>query len=397
MDLAIKDARQHVGKFVVTTAGVGLLITIVLVMNGIFRGNVADGLWLIRDIDADLWVVERGRGGPFNEPSRIPEDAYRSVAATPGVLRTSPFISYTVERRIAGSSHHFTIIGYDVFGSLGGPRGIVAGRGIERPRFEMVTDEKLGLVPGDRIRLGVHEITVVGTTRGAVDSGGNPVAYLSLTDAQEILYQQDNRALEQQRAASRQQLADAGLLPPQVERLLPLLAGRTETISAVLVQLAPGHRAEEVARHIEDWLYLDVFTTAEQEELMLKGRLERMTAVLGLFRSLLVVVAIVIMALLMYVLTIGKIKSIATLKLIGAGNPVIVRMIMEQSIVLTVGSFGFALLLTPLIRAWFPRNLIMLPSETLITFLVLLGGGLLASLFGIWHALRTPPSEALGG
>lgn len=397
MDLAVKDARRHLGKFVVTTAGVGLLITIVLIMNGIFRGNVADGLWLVHDIRADLWVVERGRGGPFNEPSRIPEDSYRSVAATPGVVRTSPFIAYTVERQLAGSSQHFTIIGYDVFGELGGPGRIVAGRGIERARFEMVADAKLGLELGERVRLGLHELTVVGRTRGAVDSGGNPLVYLSLTDAQEILYQQDNRALELQRARSRRQLEDAGLPASQVDKLLPLLAGGTETISAVLVKLAPGRVPEEVARHIEDWLHLDAFTTAEEEELMLKGRLERMTAVLGLFRSLLVVVAIVIMALLMYVLTMGKIKAIAALKLIGAGNWVIVRMILEQSVVLTVGSFGFALALAPLIRRWFPRTLVMLPSETLITFLVLLAGGLVASLFGIWHALRTPPSEALGG
>lgn len=397
MDLAIKDARRHLGKFVVTTAGVGLLITIVLIMNGIFRGNIADGLWLINDIDADLWVVERGRGGPFNEPSRIPEDAYRSVAATPGVARTGPFIAYTVERRLGGSSRHFTIIGYDVFGELGGPGRIVAGRTIERPRFEMVADAKLGLQLGERVRLGLHELTVVGTTRGAVDSGGNPLAYMSLTDAQEILYQQDNRALELQRARSREELERAGVPPGQADRLLPLLAGGTETISAVLVEVAPGHRPEEVGRHIQEWLHLDAFTTAEEEELMLKGRLERMTAVLGLFRSLLVVVAIVIMALLMYVLTMGKIKAIAALKLIGASNWVIVRMILEQSVVLTVGSFGFAYALAPVIRTWFPRTLIMLPSETLITFLVLLAGGLLASLFGIWHALRTPPSEALGG
>ncbi len=57
---------------------------------------------------------------------------------------------------------------------------------------------------------------------------------------------------------------------------------------------------------------------------------------LGLFRGLLVVVSIVIIALIVYVLTIEKIKSIATLKLIGAPNRVIVRLIMEQSLALTL-------------------------------------------------------------
>ena len=44
MDLAVRDIRRHVGKFVATIVGVGLLLTIVLVMNGIYQGNIADGV-----------------------------------------------------------------------------------------------------------------------------------------------------------------------------------------------------------------------------------------------------------------------------------------------------------------------------------------------------------------
>ena len=82
MDLALKDVRRHAGKFVATIVGVGLLLSIVLVMNGIYQGNIEDGVWLIDNTATDLWVVERGRGGPFNEASRIPLDSYKSVAAT---------------------------------------------------------------------------------------------------------------------------------------------------------------------------------------------------------------------------------------------------------------------------------------------------------------------------
>ena len=77
MDLAVKDIRRHLGKFFATIIGVGLLLTIVLVMNGIYQGNIADGVWLIDNTAIDLWVVERGRGGPFNESSRIPLDTYK--------------------------------------------------------------------------------------------------------------------------------------------------------------------------------------------------------------------------------------------------------------------------------------------------------------------------------
>ena len=47
MDLALKDIRRHLGKFIATIAGVAMLLSIVLVMNGIYQGNIADGVWLI--------------------------------------------------------------------------------------------------------------------------------------------------------------------------------------------------------------------------------------------------------------------------------------------------------------------------------------------------------------
>jgi putative ABC transport system permease protein len=397
MDLALRDTRRHLGKFFATTVGVGMLLAIVLVMNGIYRGNIFDGIWLIENTAADLWVVEYGRGGPFNESSRIPADAHKSVAAAPGVARASPFIVYAAQRELAGASQQFTIVGYDVFGGLGGPGRLVAGRSLEAPHWELVADSRLNLRLHEKVRLGAHEYTVVGLTRGAVDPAGNPVMYLSLPDAQEVLYQQDSHALVASRAANAKRLQRAGYSAAEAAKLLPLLAGSTATVNAVLIEVSAGYDVEPVGAHIERWLHFSAFTTAEERDLMLEGRLKKMSAVLGLFRSLLVVVSIVIIALIVYVLTIEKIKPIATLKLIGAPNRVIVRMILEQSLALTLGSFAVAYALMSLVRDRFPRTLILLPEEIVITFAVMLAGGVVASFMAIWHALRTPPSLALGG
>lgn len=397
MDLALKDIRRHLGKFIATIVGVAMLLAIVLVMNGIYQGNIADGVWLINNTSTDLWVVERGRGGPFNESSRMPLDSYKSVAATPGVAKASPLVIYGAQRDIGGKSQQFTMIGYDVFGGLGGPGGIAQGRTIEAPHYELVADRKLGLTLGEKVSFGTHDYTVVGLTRGAVDSGGSPLVYLSLPDAQQVQFQQDNHALVAARAASLKRLERAGYTSDQAVRLLPLLSTSGDTVNAVLVRLAPGADAAQVAQQIRDWLYFNVYTTDEERSLMLEGKLSRMSAVLGLFRVLLIIVSIVIIALIIYVLTIEKIKSIATLKLIGASNWVIVRLIMEQSMALTLASFAVAYGLRELIVPGFPRTLAFLPQETVVTFLVMLAGGVVASLMAIWHALRTPPQLALGG
>jgi len=397
MDLALKDIRRHLGKFVATIVGVAMLLAIVLVMNGIYSGNIADGVWLIENTATDLWVVERGRGGPFNESSRIPLDSHKSVAATPGVAQASPLVLYTAQREIGTGSQQFTVVGYDVFGGLGGPGRIVEGRAITAPRWEMVADRRLGLRLDDTVALGEDRYTVVGVTAGAVDPGGNPLVYLSLPDAQKVQFEQDKRALTAARAANLLRLERAGVRGEQAERLLPLLSASGATVNAVLVRLAPGADAERVAQHVRDWLYFNVYTSEEERALMLEGRLKRMSAVLGLFRSLLVLVSIVIIALIVYVLTIEKIRSIATLKLIGAPNSVIVRLIMTQSLLLTTSSFALAYAMREAIAPGFPRTLVFIAEATGVTFAVMLAGGAVASLMAIWHALRTPPQLALGG
>ncbi|WP_442775800.1 ABC transporter permease [Sphaerotilus montanus] len=397
MELALKDIRRHLGKFLATIVGVAMLLAIVLVMNGIYQGNIRDGVWLIDNTATDLWVVERGRGGPFNEASRIPLGSYKSGAATPGGARACPLVLYSAQRDIQGRDQQFTLVGYDIVSGAGGPNGLVQGRNITAPHYEMVVDRKLGLQLGDRVPLGTDDYTVVGVTRGAVDSGGSPLIYLALADAQKVQFEQDQRAIDASRAASLQRLERAGYTGEQASRLLPLLSSGTSSINAVLVTLAPGADGEAVARHIRDWLYLNVYTTDEERTLMLDGKLSKMSAVLGLFRTLLILVSIVIIALIVYVLTIEKIKSIATLKLIGAPNGLIVRLIMTQSMLLTLASFALAYGLRDLIAPGFPRTLAFVGQETAITFAVMLLGGVLASLMAVWHALRTPAQLALGG
>lgn len=398
MDLAIKDLKLHKGRFLATIIGVGFLFTIVLTMNGVYRGNVFEGTALIAHTGPDLWVVERDRGGPFNEQSSLPEFFHYSVAAVPGVEQASPFIYYPVERIINGQSRRFSIVGYDVFGGLGGPREISQGRPIQQAHYEMVAHEKLGVKLGDRVPLGLHTFTVVGLTREAVATDGDPLVYLSLADAQEFLFQRDNEEIRNQRERQRRSLlGQAAMTPREAEKLLTLLLPDTHTINAILVKLAPGADAALVARHIRDWLYLSVFTTEEEVELVLKGRLARMTSQLMLFRTLLIIVSVVIISLVIYTFTMEKIRSIAVMKLIGAPNRVIVRLILEQSLFMTVMSFLLGLVIIYSIVDLFPRKVLLLTSDTLFTFAVALAGGILASVLGIWQVLKAEPALALGG
>ena len=398
MDLAVYDLKLHKGRFIATIIGVGLLFTIVLAMNGLYRGNIYEGLAVIKATNPDLWVVERHRGGPFNEQSTLPEYYYYSVQAIPGVEKAAPFIYYTVERQVGSKSRHFSIIGYDVFDGLGGPKKIIAGRGINRAHYEMVADKKLGVRLGDQVSLGLHNYTVVGLTQGAIDTNGDPLVFLSLPDAQEIAFQKDNEEVRAQRQRLARTLnSQKNLSSVATANLAAALAPDTHIINAVLVRLKPGADRASVAANIKNWLYFSVFTTEEEIQLMLKGRLAGMTKQLLLFRTLLMIVSVVIITLVIYTFTMEKIRSIAVMKLIGAPNQVIIRLVLEQSMLLTISAFGFALILINQTYPYFPKTILLVPSDELITFFVVLFGGILASILGLVQALKTQPALALGG
>jgi hypothetical protein len=96
MDLALYDLKLHKGRFIATIIGVGLLFTIVLAMNGLYRGNIYEGLAIIQATNPDLWVVERYRGGPFNEQSTMSEYYHYSIRAAPSF--TLPWSARSVIR-----------------------------------------------------------------------------------------------------------------------------------------------------------------------------------------------------------------------------------------------------------------------------------------------------------
>lgn len=103
MNLAYRDIRHNLGRFLLTCTGLGLLLAVVLAMIGIYRGLVVDALTIARAPAADIWVVEANTRGPFAEASRIPGDVREAVARIAGVAAAGSITYQTVETGHAGS------------------------------------------------------------------------------------------------------------------------------------------------------------------------------------------------------------------------------------------------------------------------------------------------------
>jgi putative ABC transport system permease protein len=380
MNLAWRDIRHKLGRFLMTCLGLSLLLAVVVTMAGIYRGQTADALALVEAIKADLWVVEAGTHGPFAESSRLPGDTREMVARINGVAEAGSITLQNVQLERRGHKLRLQVVGYEP-GRPGGPVRLVAGRAITRSHYELIADRRTGLTVGETLRLGRkegHDYTVVGVTSGIVTLSGDSIVYMSLKDAQALQFEQ---------------------APPVVRREAARGAQRTPTdlVNAVVARLASHYLAAEVAEVIRRWKHLAVLTDEEQKQLLTQTVIQRARRQLGLFMSVLTVVSAVIIALIVYTLTMEKIREIATLKLIGAPDRTIIGLILQQALLMGVIGFVVGTVLVYTFNGYFPRRIVMLPEDIAMLFSVVVLVCLVASLLGVRAALRVDPAEALRG
>jgi putative ABC transport system permease protein len=378
VNLALRDIRHNLGRFLLTCLGLGLLLGVALAMVGIYGGVVDDALALPRALRADLWVVEEGTRGPFAESSRIPGDVREAVARLPGVVEAGAVAFQTAEvARPGGGTLRLQLVGYEP-DRPGGPPPLAEGRGIARGRFEMVADRAARLPLGATLEMGGQRFRVVGLTRGAVSSAGDPLAWVTLRDGQEMQFR---------------------LAPPAARRQLAAGGGTTgtDTVNAVIARVSPNQRVGDLAAAVRRWKHLGALTAAEQEAVLTQSVVARARVQLGMFTVVLLVASAVVVALIVYTLTLDKMREIATLKLIGARDRTIVGLILQQAMALgLVGLAGGATLLFA-VKDVFPRRVVLGPEQVGAFGLLVVAICLVASLLGVRLALRIEPAQALGG
>jgi putative ABC transport system permease protein len=166
-------------------------------------------------------------------------------------------------------------------------------------------------------------------------------------------------------------------------------------VSAITVRLAAGVDAAWVASTIAAWPDVSVYTRDEQERLMVRGMIDRARRQIGLFRALLVIISTIIMALILYTLTLDKVHDIAMLKLMGARNSMIIGLIMQQALLLGALGFGLAWYLGGWVFPKFPRRVLITPEDLWGLAAVVIIISVLSSLMGIWKAMRVEPNKVL--
>ena len=402
MNLALRDIRHNIGRFALTSVGIGLLLMIVMGMGGMYRGLIHEATILVDLLDADLWVVQGSTRGPFAEISRIPASLEDRVRAVPGVAGARRFVSHTIQREHGGKPIRIVVQGLSWPEDKGDWIPLIAGRPLRQSHYEMIADRLLGLQLGEKVKLGKDFYEVVGLTRGMVGTGGDGLAFFTVSDSMAIQFDVPGEATRLDRAArhARTENNDWGRIQPLLlERSAGAVSSLPATpppqISAVLVKFRNGADQARVSATLATWPDVTVYSTPQQKDLLLSGMVDKARRQLGLFRVLLIIISTIIMALILYTLTLDKIHDIALLKLIGARSGVIIGLILQQALLMGALGYGLAWWLGLYAFPHFPRRVVIEIPDLLMLAFIVLAISVLASLMGIWKAMSVEPNKVL--
>jgi putative ABC transport system permease protein len=395
ISLAGRDILHGWSKYVLTGLGLGLLIGVTLSMAGVYRGMVDDAHALLSNSRADLWVVQKDTQGPYAESSSIKDDVVRSVRGMPGVTAAANVTYLTMQVARNGEDNRVMVVGIEP-GMPGAPGYLVAGRHLTRNHYEAVADVKTGFQLDETVRIRRHDYTVVGLTQRMVSSGGDPMLFVPLKDAQETQFLKDNDAIINDRARTAANPAFNRPGSPDLLDAVQNLQTSSRSVNAVLVQLAPGFTPEQVAEPIRRWKHLSVYTREGMENILIVKLIANSAKQIGMFLVILAIVSAAIVAFIIYTMTMGKLREIAVLKLIGTRDRTIASMILQQALGLGLIGFAVGKVAATLWAPAFPKFVLLLPGDAATGLVVTLVICALASTLAIRVALKVDPGAAIG-
>ncbi|MFT5836487.1 MAG: putative ABC transport system permease protein [Sulfurimonas sp.] len=378
--LAKEDIKHILGKFIVTAIGVGMLLGIVLIMMGVYRGMISDAEVLLKDLSVDLWVVQDETLGPFAESSRVHEDLKYTIKAISAIDKSEAITFQNLQLPLADRKLAVLAIGYDVYGEINPINldRLIEGRVLKTNHYEIVVTDKTGYKIDDKIKLGRNFYTVVGITHGSVASGGDPLVYVSLKDAQELQFTYTNKRI-------------------QTDRVRGIINKDSHLVNAIVATIKDGYNVDEVAQDIRKWQHKSVYTRAEQEIVLTRNVVEKASKQIGLFTVILIVVATIIIALIIYTMTLEKMKEISIMKLIGLPNRIIIKMIVEETLLLGILAFVFGNIFAHLIYGKFPKHVVLYIPDAFVLLGIVIIASIFASLIGVKKVVNADPTAAIGG
>jgi len=313
--LARRNLTRNRVRLIASIGGVALALSLTLALDAIYAG-VANQLTIyVERAGADVWVAQSGVRNLHMVASSLPESVVDEVRGVPGVTTVTPILEATDTITAGGERAVAYVVGLPTAAVMGGPWDIVEGRGAVG-RGEVVVDRGFartgGVSIGDTVGVLGGEARIVGLSRGTA-SLINSVAFVSFDDFRSM-------------------------------------RGGAPVVSFVLVRVTPGVSPEAVAADIER--LVPGVTAQSRDEFVAEERriVTDMSAdVISIMSVIGFVVALAVVALVMYVATLARRREHGVLKALGARNRVLYRVVLVQAALSVAVGFAISLAFTGLI------------------------------------------------
>jgi putative ABC transport system permease protein len=345
LSITLFDLRLRARQFLIAVIGAALVFAIGLLNAGLANSFKSEVTRFAAGIGADRWVLPAGSSGPMTSFASLPDSDVAKVRALPGVTAADPLITVPYETVHAGAN----ALSGTLLGFVPGGIGDVApssGRDAAGPG-EAVVDKRLKLGIGTHFTIAGHPLTVVGLSKNRTINGGVPIVAVPLQDARDIVF------------------------------------GGTASESTILTLGVPQSLPAD----------LHAVTTAAIREDTLRPLRSPMSSLVKSMEMMWVIAAVIVAALL-YVSALERVRDFAVLKAIGSSNLSIFSGVALQSVIVTLLGALIAAATANLLKPLFPLP-VAIPTWAFVSLpLVAVGVGILSSLVALRRAVGVDPSLA---
>jgi putative ABC transport system permease protein len=345
--ITLQDLRFRARQFLIAVVGAGLVFAMGLLLSGMVAGFTHEIDQTVAVVRADSWVQTAGASGRIAGLSTMPASIVSIVARDPGVTRAAPIIVIPEATQVGTAMSSAVLIGARP-GDLGSPMA-TAGRGV-RGNGEAVVDTGLGLGIGRHFTVSGRAFTVVGTVSGATLFGGQPDVFVSLHDAQSILY------------------------------------GGRPFIGAVVATGTPTHLPPG----------LSAYSNQQIESASLNQMAPAVSSISN-SRGFMWVIAVFIVAALVYVTALERTRDFAVLKALGSSSTMLFVGLALQAVLVSLAAAAIAALISNFMKGLFAQPVDIPGSAFVVLPVAALVVGILSSLAALRRAVSADPAVAFAG